>query len=118
MGSYVSAEIEGRTLKSVYPIKRSHLRDDDTVWLLNDTGQLEIRNVKIVFRDSDHVYIDEGLTENEKLIATDIATPVEGMPLRIAGAEDENKGPGQSQERKRPIAGQNKRQKRAEGGQR
>jgi len=118
MGSYVSAEIEGRTLKSVYPIKRSHLRDDDTVWFLNDAGQLEIRHVKIVFRDSDQVYINEGLTENEKLVMTDIAAPVEGMPLRIAGAEDENKGPGQSQEGKRPMAGQDKRQKPAEGGQR
>jgi len=103
MGSYVSAEIEGRTLKSVYPIKRSHLRDDDTVWFLNDAGQLEIRHVKIVFRDSDHVYINEGLTENEKLVVTDIAAPVEGMSLRIAGAKDETKGPGQSQEGKQSL---------------
>lgn len=118
MGSYVSAEIEGRTLKSVYPINRSHLRDDDTVWFLNDDSQLEIRHVNIVFRDSDQVYISEGLTENEKLVMTDIAAPVEGMPLRIAGAEDENKGPGQSQEGERPMAGQDKRQEPAEGGQR
>ncbi|MBC8470532.1 MAG: efflux RND transporter periplasmic adaptor subunit [Planctomycetes bacterium] len=118
MGSYISAEIEGRTLKSVYPIKRSHLRDDDTLWLLNDNSQLEIRHVKIVFRDSDQVYINEGLTENEKLVMTDIAAPVEGMPLRIASAEDENEGPGQSQEGKRPMAGQDKRQKPSEGGQR
>jgi len=118
MGSYVSAEIEGRTLKSVYPIKRSHLRDDDTVWLQNDADQLEIRHVKIVFRDSDQVYINEGLTESEKLVVTDIAAPVEGMPLRIAGAEDENEVPGESQKEKRPMAGQDKQQKPAEGGQR
>lgn len=117
MGSYVSAEVEGRTLESVYPIKRSHLRDDDTLWILNDDSQLEIRHVKIAFRDSDQVYVSEGLTENEKLVVTDIAAPVEGMPLRITGAKDETKGPGQSQERKRPMSGQDKRQKPAEGGQ-
>jgi len=117
MGSYVSADIEGRTLKSVYPIKRSHLRDNDTVWLMNDRGQLEIRQVKIVFRDSDQVYINEGLTENEKLVITDIAAPVEGLPLRIAVAEEENKSPVQSQEEKRPMAGGAKRQESVKGEQ-
>jgi hypothetical protein len=117
MGSYVSAEIEGRTLKSVFPIQRSHLHGD-TVWIMNDAGQLKIRQVQIAFHGVDSVYVTGGIAENEKLIATDIATPVEGMPLRVAGAEDENKGPRQSQERKRPMAGRAKRQGPAKGGQR
>jgi RND family efflux transporter MFP subunit len=114
MGSYVSAEIEGRTLKSVYPIKRSNLRDNDTLWIMNNTGQLEIRHVQIAFNGVDSVYVDEGITENEKLIVTDIAAPVEGMPLRTTDTED----PRQSQEVKRPMAGQTKSQKPTEGGQR
>jgi hypothetical protein len=90
MGSYISAEIEGRTLTDVFPIKRSHLRDNDTVWIMADGGQLEIRQVHIVFRGSDHVYVTEGLTEDEKLVVTDIAAPVAGMPLRVAGAEEQS----------------------------
>jgi hypothetical protein len=116
MGSYVSAEIEGRTLKSVYPIKRSSLRDNDTLWIMNNSGQLEIRHVKIAFSGVDSVYIDEGITEEEKLIVTDIAAPVEGMPLRIASSEDETKGPRQAQEVKRPMARQAKRQEPTQGG--
>jgi hypothetical protein len=73
---------------------------------MNDTGQLNIRNVKIAFMDSDQVYVNEGLKENEKLVITDIAAPVEGMPLRIADAQDENKVPGQPQEGKSPMAKQ------------
>jgi RND family efflux transporter MFP subunit len=114
MGSYVSAEIEGRTLKTVYPIKRSHFRDNNTVWILNDTGELDIRIVKIAFMDSDQVYVNEGLKENERLVITDIAAPVEGMPLRIAGAEVENEDPGQTQEVKRPMASQANEQGAAE----
>lgn len=90
MGSYVRADIEGRTLASVFPIKRSHLRDNDTVWIMDGREQLEIRPVKIAFRGPDHVYVTEGLAENEKLVVTDIAAPVAGMPLEAAGAEDEN----------------------------
>jgi len=90
MGSYISAEVEGRTLSDVFPIKRSHLRDNDTVWIMNDAGQLEIRQVHIVFRGPDRVYVTEGIAENEKLVVTDIAAPVAGMPLRIAGAEEQS----------------------------
>jgi RND family efflux transporter MFP subunit len=116
MGSYVSAEIEGRILKSVFPIKRSHLRGD-TVWLMNDAGQLEIRNVQIAFRGVDSVYVDEGITEGEKLIVTDMAAPVEGTSLRIAGAKDETKSPGQNKPGKHPTAGQAKQQELIKGGQ-
>ncbi len=115
MGSYVSAEIEGRTLESVYPVKRSHFRDNNTVWILDDKDQLDIRNVKIAFMDSEKVYVNEGLNENEKLVVTDIAAPVEDMPLRVAGAGDENKGPDKSQEGKRPMARQSKGQEPTKG---
>lgn len=87
MGSYVSAEIKGRTLTSVFPIKRSYLRDNDSVWIMDDTGQLEIRPVQITFRGPDQVYVTEGLREDEQLVVTDIAAPVPGMPLRIAPTE-------------------------------
>jgi RND family efflux transporter MFP subunit len=88
MGSYISAEIEGRTLSDVFPVRRSHLRDNDTVWIMDDDGQLEIRQVQIVFRGPDRVYVTEGLVENEKLVVTDIAAPVAGMLLRVDGAEE------------------------------
>jgi RND family efflux transporter MFP subunit len=116
MGSYVSAEIQGRTLKSVYPVKRSHLRDGDNLWIMNDTNQLEIKEVEISFRDSEQVYVAEGLTGNEKLVVTDIAAPVEGMPLRIAAALDEKEKPGQAQEQQQTMAAKTKQPELAEVG--
>ncbi|MFC1603927.1 efflux RND transporter periplasmic adaptor subunit [Planctomycetota bacterium] len=89
MGSYVSAEVQGRTLSSGFPIQVSHLRENDTaVWIMDDAGRFEIRPVQIAFRGPDSVYVTEGLTENEQLVVTDIAAPVPGMPLRVAPAED------------------------------
>jgi len=88
MGSIVSVEMQGRTLPSVFPVKRSHLRDNDTVWIMN-SGELHIRPVKIVFSGADQVYVSEGLAENEQLVVTDIAAPVAGMPLRVAQTEDQ-----------------------------
>ena len=118
MGSYVSAEIQGRTLTSVFPVQCSHLRDDDTVWIMNDAAQLEIRPVRIAFRAPDQVYVTEGLTENEQLVATDITAPVAGTPLRIASTEDENEGRRKIGARKRPMSGQAGHQGSTEGGPR
>jgi RND family efflux transporter MFP subunit len=89
MGSYISAEIEGRNLSDVFPIQRSHLRDNDTVWIMDDSGQLEIRKIRIVYRGPERVYATEGLTVDEKLVVTDIAAPVAGMPLRVDGIEEQ-----------------------------
>ena len=90
MESYVSTEIEGRTLTSVFRIDQSYIRDNNTVWIMDDNGSLAIRPVKIVYRGPDQVYVNEGLTETDKLVITDIAAPVEGMLLRVAQAEDQD----------------------------
>jgi hypothetical protein len=90
MGSYISAEIQGRTLNSGFPIQTPHLHQNGTaVWIMNDAGQLEIRPVQIAFRGPESVYVTKGLRENEKLVVTDIAAPVPGMPLRITVAEEQ-----------------------------
>lgn len=89
IGSWVDARIEGRTLDDVVPIEWPHLRNNNTaIWIMNDADQLEIRPVEIVFDGPDSVFIRDGLTEGERLVVTDIAAPVEGMPLRIAEPED------------------------------
>ena len=87
MDSYISAQIEGRTLASVFAVDRSHLRENQSVWIMDDAGRLDIRPVQIGFRGADCVYVTAGLAENERLVVTDIAAPVQGMPLRLAPKE-------------------------------
>ena len=55
----------------------------------SDRGELEIREVDVVFRQPQRVYVRDGLAESDRLVATDIAAPVPGMTLRVAGAEGE-----------------------------
>ena len=88
IGSFVSAQIEGRTLGDVFAIERP-LIHDSTVWIMDAKGQLEIRPVQIIFSGPKEVFVSDGLTENEQLVVTDIAAPVAGMPLRLAETEGE-----------------------------
>jgi len=89
IGSFVSAEIQGQTLDSVFAIERPFVHDK-TVWIMDPNDQLEIRPVEIVFAGPQQAFVGEGLAEDERLVVTDIAAPVAGMPLRIATAEGQD----------------------------
>lgn len=84
IGEYVRIEIEGRELQNVYRIPRSALRDDSSIWIASDDGRLEIRSVKTLWRDAQTVLLREGLEPNSRLIVSDLAAPVHGMPVKIA----------------------------------
>ena len=84
IGEYVRIEIEGRELQNVYRIPRSALRDDSNLWIASDDDKLEIRRVKTVWRDAQTVLLGEGLEPNSRLIVSNLAAPVNGMPVQIA----------------------------------
>lgn len=83
VGSYVRVEILGRVLTGVTPLLREHLRDDGFAWIMNERDELEIRPVDVVFRAKDTVFVSDGIREGERIVTTDLSTPVAGMPLRI-----------------------------------
>jgi RND family efflux transporter MFP subunit len=84
MGSYVEARIQGKPIENVIRMNRDYLRQRDTVWTM-DEGELRIRETDIVFRDQDYVYIRSGLDENDRVVTTNLATVIEGAPLRLEG---------------------------------
>ena len=87
MDSYVSVLIEGRPLEQVARIEREYLRDGDRLWIMGAEGTLDIRQVDIVFRSQNEVYVASGVEDGEALVVTDLAAPVEGMPLRRRGGD-------------------------------
>jgi len=87
IGSYVRVEIDGRSLGEVVTIPRSLLRDDDSVWVMNDKDQLAIRKVTVVFRDKENVSVRAGLAAGDRLVVSNMSAPVEGMALRLPAAD-------------------------------
>lgn len=88
IGSYVRAQIEGHPIPDVVVLPRAFLRDGGNVWVMNDNDQLEIRPVEIVFRGREAVYVSQGLSGGERVVSTDLAAPVDGMPLRLDAHTD------------------------------
>jgi multidrug efflux pump subunit AcrA (membrane-fusion protein) len=84
LNSYVRVELDGRATPPAVRVERTSLRDGDKVWVMSDANALEIRPVTIVLGKDEYVYVTGGLEAGDRLVTSDIATPVEGMPLRRA----------------------------------
>ncbi len=82
IGTFVEVQIEARKLEDVTRLERQYIRPGNTVWVMED-GELAIREVTILFEDQDYAYINEGLEDNAQVVATDLATVVDGSPLRL-----------------------------------
>jgi len=83
IGSYVHLEIDGVELASVAALNRGLIRDGNKVWIMDPEDKLDIRPVEIAFRGRDRVMIAKGISAGERLIVSRLATPVQGMPLRV-----------------------------------
>jgi RND family efflux transporter MFP subunit len=91
LGSYVRVEIEGRLLPHVVVIERDLIHDGDQLWIMDDQDHLDIRSVEIAFRDQDHVLVTGGVHAGERLVTTNLPSPVQGMTLRLKDAEATNR---------------------------
>jgi len=87
LGSYVRVEITGKLLPKAAAIERDLIRNGDQLWIMDEDGRLDIRTVEITFRGQDQVLVTGGVSHGEKLITTNLPSPVQGMTLRLQEAE-------------------------------
>lgn len=105
LNEYVNIEIEGASIQNAFSIPRVALHDDRFVWLATPESALEIREVEVAWRDATHVIISGGLKHGERLILTNLSTPINGMSLRIEGdapGGKKGKGSGGAKQEKGP----------------
>jgi RND family efflux transporter MFP subunit len=78
---FVRVEILGRNSKKfmVIPDKAVH---EGNVYVMNDENRLEIRPIKIYFRQKGYVAIKKGLNPKEKVVTSDLVPAIEGMLLK------------------------------------
>jgi RND family efflux transporter MFP subunit len=82
VGLFVEATIEGEQLDDAVSIPANALRAGDRVYLVNDAGRLEIRQVQVAHASPQQVVIAGGLNAGEQVITSAIRNPVKGMALQ------------------------------------
>ncbi len=89
LNSYVHGEIQGINIEESVEIPRDYLRRNDTAWVMNDEGKLEIRKVAVIYTGRDAVIITDGIKVGEKLITTRLRAAVDGMDVRVEEPTEE-----------------------------
>lgn len=83
LGSFVRVEIDGVELSGVAEVPRRAMQESDTVYVLDSDNQLRIKRVEVVWGGEDTVLVRGPLQNGDRLVLSVLATPVEGMKLRV-----------------------------------
>jgi RND family efflux transporter MFP subunit len=89
--AFVRAEIAGRELQDVLALDRAWVRDNNTLWVMDRGDKLAIRHPPLIYSGVREVYVRDGLEAGDRIITSELAVAVEGMPLRTAAVVTERK---------------------------
>ena len=97
-GTFVRANIEGRTVENSVVLPRQALRGKDRVWVVREESTLQrwlgyrvpgqpsrllLRQVNVSYADADKAILSEGLQSGEQVITSLLAGVIDGMGVEI-----------------------------------
>ncbi len=85
LGAFVHAEIQGKVMPDVVSLPDRALHEESKVWIRNDEGRLDIRDVELLWRTEENVVVRGPIQQGEAVIVSRIQIPVPGMELLLAG---------------------------------
>lgn len=86
-GSFVEATIDGRRFEKVFEVPRKALRNSSQLWVVDGNSQLRERDVAIIYKGKDSIYISAGLQDGDRVVLSQMDIAVDGMTVRTK-AED------------------------------
>jgi RND family efflux transporter MFP subunit len=90
-GLFVTVEIQGRTLENAAVIPRSALRENSTVWVVAEQGQLVFRRVDVARLGTGQAILRTGLKDGDRVVTSGLKAVTDGMKVRILPQEGDNK---------------------------
>lgn len=83
LGAFMKAEVRGRAIDASVALEPQWLHTGNTVWIMDDGGELVMRPVDVAYRDARRVLVTGGIRPGERIVTSQLSAPVEGMPLRV-----------------------------------
>ncbi|MCG9677596.1 efflux RND transporter periplasmic adaptor subunit [Vibrio sp. Isolate24] len=85
-GSYVEVQFVGKELKHIYRLPQE-LVNNRQVWVVNENNELEPRLVNVLRAEQEFMLINEGLTDEDKIVLTVPEYPQQGMRVEVAATQ-------------------------------
>lgn len=83
VGSFVSAQIQGRLFKDLVVLPRAVLRAGNRLWIVDQNQRLQDRAVQVLRTDGEMAYVRTGLEQGERVCLSSLAGAVNGTPIRV-----------------------------------
>jgi len=85
LDSYVNIRIQGTQLSQVIALPRKVVRDGNQVWCVDDDQHLIIKPIDTVWRNEHQIFVNGGLDAGDRIIVSDMSSPVSGMAVQVQG---------------------------------
>jgi RND family efflux transporter MFP subunit len=85
-GMFVEVEFTAPPPDGAVVIPRTALRPGDQVWVVDEEGRLDIRNIRVARAGVEQAVVTEGLTVGERVCVSNLQYVTAGMPVRVEGA--------------------------------
>jgi len=83
-GLFATVEIKGHTLENAAVIPRSALRENNFVWVVDDSGQLIFRKVEVARLGTNQAILSSGLEDGDRVVTSGLKAVTDGMQVRIS----------------------------------
>lgn len=90
-GLFVDAAIDGRLFENMIIIPRDGLRPQDQVYLADDKGKVEIRDVSVIDTNSERAVISSGIEDGELVVLSPMEPSRTRLTLKVADVNDPSK---------------------------
>ncbi len=92
VGLYVDAKVSGRMVDNAISIPNSALRAGNQVFVIGESGLLEIRDIDLIHRNRERVVLASGVRAGEQVVVSAIRNPIPGMRLESIDAQSNEVG--------------------------
>jgi len=87
-GLFVDAAVEGKIYESVIVLPRDGLRPGNKVYVVDDKGKSEIRDVSVIDTDVDRAILSSGVEPGELIILSPMEESRTAMTLKVLDVND------------------------------
>ena len=88
IGTFVNANISGKKLDNIVAIPREAVHGANTLYTVTRENKLNIVKFEVLRTDVNNVYTQQSFERDNRIIVTNLETPVQGMKLRILGEQN------------------------------
>jgi hypothetical protein len=83
IGTFVHAQIQGRTIPDLVELPRNILRPGNNIWVVDSQSRLQQRKITVLRTGGEKMLVSKGLADGDIVSLTSIGPVLSGTPVNI-----------------------------------